>query len=95
MIDQLTNIDEKIHKLKKRREKVQTQQAILFMREVQKILQDEFSPDLALEILVEAWTAATEAQKQKWRKKLDTFRASSLQGLQQKAQTLEPTPQQS
>jgi hypothetical protein len=39
MMDQLTTIDEQINRLKKKKERVQTQQAIAFMREAQKIFQ--------------------------------------------------------
>ena len=95
MSDKLMNIDEKIQRLKKRREKVQTQQAISFMREAQKIFQDVFSPDMALGILSEAWGAASETQKQNWRKRGRDFRPASLQNNRQKPQTPEPTPQQS
>ncbi|MBA3814515.1 MAG: hypothetical protein H0X26_08555 [Alphaproteobacteria bacterium] len=95
MIDQLTNIDKKIHHLKKRREKVQTQQAINFMREVQKIFPDGFTPDIALSILSETWGTASQSQKQNWRKRGNTFRTSDLQDTQQKSQTSDPATQQS
>ena len=50
-MDKLSHIDEKINRLKKQREKVQLQQAIFFHKEAQKIFQDGFSPNLALNIL--------------------------------------------
>lgn len=97
MIDQLTNIDEKIQHLKKKREKVQTQQAIQFMREVQKIFEDGFSAEIALGILSETWGAASEIQKQNWRKRgrSDSFRPSPAQSNRKKTQAPEPTHQQS
>lgn len=95
MIDQLTTIDEKINRLKKKREKVQLQQALLFMREVQKIFQDGFTPDVALSILSETWDAASESQKQNWRKRSNTFRTSTIGNARQKPQTPESAPQQS
>ena len=95
MSDKLISIDEKILRLKKRREKVQTQQAISFMREAQKIFQDGFSPNMALGILSETWTAASEIQKQNWRKRGRDFRPASLQNNQKKTQTIESEPQQS
>lgn len=93
MIDQLTTIDEKILQLKKRREKVQTQQAIFFMREAQKIFQDGFMPDIALSILSETWGTASESQKQNWRKRANTFRSSSIHTVGKKSQPPEPTDQ--
>ncbi len=47
--------DEKITQLRKRREKLQAQQALLFLKETQKIFNTEFSTDLALKILEKAW----------------------------------------
>lgn len=94
MIDQLTNIDEKIHRLKKRREKVQIQQSIHFMREAQKIFQDNFSLDVALGILSETWNSASDTQKQNWRKRSDSFRPSSIKDFRKKAPASEPAHQQ-
>jgi hypothetical protein len=94
MIDQLTNIDEKISRLKKRREKVQTQQAIFFMREVQRIFQTNFSPDVALSILAETWTTATEKQQTEWKKRAGTFHHSSLHDARQKPQATESADKQ-
>ena len=51
MMDQITNINAKIDRLRKQKAKTQTQQAIRFMREAQKILGDDFTPELALGIL--------------------------------------------
>ena len=95
MIDKLTTIDEKIQRLKKRREKVQTQQAISFMREAQKIFQDTFSTEIALSILSETWSSASESQKQNWRKRSDSFRTSPVQVFGKKPQTSESASQQS
>ena len=87
MIDnQIKNINAKIARLRKQKAKTQTQQAICFMREAQKILQDDFMPEMALNILSEAWRSASEAQKQSWRTQNDfqlfvanqSFSASSL-----------------
>ena len=71
MIDQVTNINAKIDHLRKQKAKMQTQQALHFMRETQKILRDNFTPEMALKILSEAWRSASEAQKQNWRRRRD------------------------
>ena len=84
MMDNLQKVDEKILRLKKRREKVQTQQAISFMREAQKIFQDGFSPGIALGILSETWTTASETQKMEWKKRGPDFRPTLVQNNRQK-----------
>lgn len=94
-MDQLTTIDEQINRLKKKKERVQTQQAIAFMREAQKIFQTDFSPDIALSILSETWGTASEKQQAEWKKREATFRPSSVQSSSKKPQPTEPTSQQS
>jgi hypothetical protein len=95
MIDQLTSIDEKINRLKKKKERVQTQQAIAFMWEAQKIFQTDFSSDIVLSILSETWGMASEKQQAEWKKRARDFRPSSAQGSIKKSQSLEPASQQS
>lgn len=95
MIDPLTTIDEQINRLKQRREKVQTQQAIAFMREAQKIFQTDFSPDVALSILSETWGTASEKQQVEWKKRARDFRPSPAQSSSKKTQAPEPAHQQS
>jgi hypothetical protein len=68
MIDHIKTINAKIDRLTKRKEKMKTQKAIHFMRETQKILQNDFTPELALGILSSIWGTASEAHKQNWRK---------------------------
>lgn len=95
MMDQLTTIDEQINRLKKKKERVQTQQAIAFMREAQKIFQTDFSSDIALIILSETWGTASEKQQADWKKRARDFRPSSVQNSSKKSQSTEPADQQS
>ena len=95
MMDQLTTIDEQINRLKKKKERVQTQQAIVFMREAQKIFQTDFSPDVALSILSETWGTASEKQQAEWKKRSCDFRSSFVPSSNKKPQSLEPADQQS
>jgi len=68
MIDnQIKNINAKIDRLRKQKANTQTQQAICFVRETQKILRDDFTLEMALEILSARWSTASEIQKQDWR----------------------------
>ena len=62
----LVTAEENIHRLKKQREKLQFQQALLFFKETQKIFDKAFAPDLALFVLKDVWAKASEAQKEKW-----------------------------
>jgi hypothetical protein len=73
MKDKITHIESKISQLKQKKERIQTQQAILLMKEAQKIFQEEFSPDVALKILKDHWNSATEAQKEEWKKRAGSF----------------------
>ena len=73
MKDKLTHIETKIHQLKKKKERIQTQHALLFMKEAQKILQEEFAPDVALKILKDHWNGASEAEKEEWKKCTSSF----------------------
>lgn len=68
MIDHIKTINAKIGRLRKRKEKMKTQKAMHFMRETQKILRDDFTPELALRILSSIWGTASEVQKQNWRR---------------------------
>lgn len=69
MIDnQIANLNSRIECLKKQKAKTQTQQALYFRREVQKILKDDFTPELALGILSSIWKTTSETQKQLWKR---------------------------
>ena len=68
MKDKLTHIENKIHQLRQKKERIQTQQAIFFLKEAQKILKEEFSPDIALNVLKNHWNGSSEAQKEEWKK---------------------------
>jgi hypothetical protein len=90
MTDKLTHIDEKIYLLKKKKERIQVQQALAYMKESQKLLKEEFSPLLALTILTETWTAAPETKKETWKKRSQTFPSDSFQLYGKKAQPAQP-----
>lgn len=95
MTDRLTHLDEKIHQLKRKKEKVQAQQALSFMKETQKIFKEEFSAGLALTVLTESWGSAPETKKENWKKRAQIFPSSSLQKHGKKDPTIQPTTHQS
>ena len=68
MKDQFSKIDQKILQLKQKKEKLQTQQALIFLKESQRILGEKFSPELATHILFHAWKASSDNQKKEWEK---------------------------
>jgi hypothetical protein len=89
-MDRLTTIDNKIEKLRKQKIKLQTQQALLFTKEAEKIFEDGFSPDIALAALSD-WKTATESKKKEWTTRSHSFRASSLKNSHPKVETHNPT----
>jgi hypothetical protein len=91
----ILRIDEKIQALKKKKERIQTQQALLFAKEAQKILKDAFSPQVALLILSETWAQASKTQKEEWRKRGSSFRSFHLQQDKKKTPPINPTPHKS
>ena len=93
MIDKVTTIENKILELKKKKERLQTQQALLLMKEAQKILKEEFSLEVALSILKDSWTAASKTQKAEWKTRERSFPVSASK-THQKTQNHNPTPEQ-
>lgn len=87
----LVRIDEKIQALKKKKERIQTQQALLFMKETQKIFKEDVLPNLALLILTETWDKASHSQKEEWQKRARSFRVSSPQQTEKKTQSTDAT----
>ena len=86
MKDQFSKIDQKILQLKQRKEKLQTQQALVFLKESQRILGDKFSPELAAHILSNTWKSSSDHQKKEWEK-------SCLQGEEEANNSFRTSPQ--
>ncbi|MBY0293131.1 MAG: hypothetical protein K2W92_07590 [Alphaproteobacteria bacterium] len=68
MKDTISNIEQKIIQLKQRKGKLQTQQALIFLKESQRILGNKFSPELATHILSHTWKSSSDHQKKEWEK---------------------------
>lgn len=94
MIDKLATIDKKLQTLKEKREQLVTQEALTLLKETKRIFKEEASAGLALTVLRESWSSASETQKQNWRKRGHSFRPSPLQGNSTKTQTPDPTHHQ-
>ncbi len=94
MIDKVTSIENKIHELKQKKERIKTQQSLLLMKEAQKILKDEFSPEMALTILKDSWATASKTQKAEWATRATSFSLSASKALK-KTEKHTPAPEQS
>ena len=77
MTDKLITIEKQIHRLKERRNKLYTQQAVLFYKEVEKIFKNGFCPALALDILTKTYETVSALQQQEWEKRAASFRRFS------------------
>lgn len=91
MKDDISKIDQRIAKLKLKKEKLKTEQALLLLKESQIILGDDFSFDLVLSILTQSWTSSSPKQKEEWKESIHSFRRpsqelSSSKGKSNKAQ---------
>ena len=84
-MDKITTIDHKIEKLRQKKQKLQTQQAALFMKEVEKVFENNFSPEIALAVLSD-WGTATESKKKEWTTRSHSFRVVSAQNVQRKTE---------
>ena len=93
-MDKITNIDDKIEKLKKKKIRMQTQKAILFLKEAERIFKDAFSPDIALAMLSE-WNTASETKKKEWTTRSHSFRSNPPKQALQKTETLDSASLQS
>src|SRR4051794_569916 len=87
MKDQVLKIDAKILQLKQKKEKLQTQQALLFLKESQKILGEKFSSDLAIFILSHAWKSSSDHQKKEWEKACPRGGEESAQSFRKPSQS--------
>ena len=92
MIDKVTSIENKIHELKQRKERIQTQQSLFLMKEAQKILKDKFSSEMTLIILKESWTNASKTQKAEWATRVGLF-LNSPHKTHQKTKNHNPAPE--
>ena len=92
--EKFLSIDEKMQRLRKKREKLHMNESLFFTKEVQRILEDEFSLELALVVLEKTWPAASKSQKEEWRKCVPSFRASFIPSHEQKTQAYESTLEQ-
>ena len=89
-MDRLHALDKKIQKLKEKQERIQTRQALLFYKGVEKIFKDGFCPNLVLDILSQAQATASALQQQEWKTRAASFRRSPSHSNDKNPQAAEP-----
>ena len=94
-MDKIIALENQIQKLRKKREKIQTRQAVLFFKGVEKIFKDGFCPDLLLDILAQVRATASALQQQEWGQRARSFRCNTSHSNDEKPQTVESTNHQS
>ena len=91
MTDKLLTIEKKIQRLKEKRNKLYTQQALLFFKAVENIFKDGFCPNLVLDILAHTRATASAIQQKEWEKRAHSFRPKPFLSTCKKPQTTEAT----
>ena len=92
--EKFLSIDEKMQRLRKKREKLHLNESLFFTKEVQRILEDAFSLELALVILEKTWPTASKSQKEEWRRCVPSFRAAFISSYEQKSHSHESVLEQ-
>jgi hypothetical protein len=88
--EKFLTIDQKMQRLRKQREKLHLNQALFFTKEVQKVLGEEGSLEVALVVLEKTWRTASKSQKEEWQKYIPSFRASCPPPHEQKSLSYDP-----
>jgi len=74
MTKSLSQFEQKIEQLKKKKEALQSKQALQLLKEAQKILGEEFTPELALVVLADSWKSANDSKRKEWTSSTYSFR---------------------
>lgn len=82
-------IDERITRLKKKKERLQTQKALLLYKEVQNILGNKFSYEIVLSVLENSWNTSSDKQKEEWIKSAHKFRRVTRKTRRESSQKIE------
>jgi hypothetical protein len=70
----VSQINEQITRLRKKKERLQNQKAFFFYKEAQAILGKKFSYELALSVLHGSWNTSSDKQKEEWSASAHKFR---------------------
>ncbi|OJW51800.1 MAG: hypothetical protein BGO67_07095 [Alphaproteobacteria bacterium 41-28] len=89
MANKLLTLEKQIQRLREKRNKLYTQQAVLFYKEVEKIFKDGFCRGLVLDILTQTYETASAIQQQEWEKRAPSFRTRFPDSNCKKPQTTE------
>jgi glutaredoxin-related protein len=94
-MNRLHILDKKIQKLKEKQEQIQTRQALLFYKGVEKIFKDGFCPNLVLDILSQAQATASALQQREWKTRAASFHQFSSSNNDTNPKAFESTNHQS
>lgn len=72
-MSRMQEIDRKIERLKEKKKRLERQQAMFLLKQLQGILKEHFSPELVITLIAEMWTQATPQQKEEELKKAPSF----------------------
>src|SRR5437879_71561 len=84
-------IDQKIAALKRKKRKIQQEQAIILMKKLKQIFGKEYSPELVYVLTSKTWHTANDQEKEVWRSNAHPFYQRSHD---KTIQTREEDPQQ-
>ena len=89
----LQQIDDKIIRLKKLKGDIEIRLGRELYRKIQAVLGEDFTPQLALAIMIETWKSATLKQKETWQVQANSFPFLGRTGISQKnSETTHPEP---
>ena len=74
MEEDVSQINEQITRLRKKKERLQNQKALFLYKEAQSILGNKFSYELSLSILHGSWNTSSDKQKEEWAGSAHKFR---------------------
>lgn len=72
--DQFLLIDQRILRLRRKRERLHVNQSLTLTKEIKKMMGEEFSPEMALAIFDKTWTHASNSQRKEWSSHTPSFR---------------------
>lgn len=84
-MNKISELDEKIAKLQKRKEKLQKKVSMSLLKDLSSILGEDFSPKLVLSIVSNSWNTADKKTKEDWQDKASTFQCKKKSGKRSKA----------
>ena len=77
MEEDILKLEAQLNRIKKRKEQLKTKKSILYLKESEAIVGENFSISLALSVLSNSWKTSSDKQKEEWMKSAESFRKIS------------------